>query len=599
KITPAHLDLLSHELSPDDAAGCARAFVIGGEALHREQLAFWQEHAPNTRLINEYGPTETVVGCCVSECSADSGGQSAISIGRPIANTQLHILTPELGLASIGCIGELYIGGDGVCRGYLNRPDLTAERFVPDPFGSEPGARLYRTGDLCRYLPDGNIEFLGRIDHQVKVRGFRIELGEIESVLLACPGVREAVVLAREDAPGHKRLVAYVVADDKETGRQGERETSGLSTQHSALSTGSSALSTQHSALLRAKLPDYMVPSAYVYLEALPLTPNGKVDRKALPAPDGPVAESTFEAPTSHVEETLAAIWSQVLRLERVGIRDNFFELGGDSILSIQIVSRAKQSGLTLTPRQVFQHQTIAELAAVAGEESEIEAEQGEVTGDAALTPIQRWFFEQQLAEPHHFNQARLLKLRSEVTAEMVELAAAELVRHHDALRLRFARTPEGGWTQRIASVEEANEAPVFTMQASSLSTQHSALSTLQASLHLEHGPIARIAYLDMGPGEEARLLIAIHHLAVDGVSWRVLLEDLQTLLEQSVSGSSSGAASSAPTLPHSHTPTLRLPPKTTSLRAWSQRLQEYASSSELGKEAEYWLRPMPAVAPL
>jgi amino acid adenylation domain-containing protein len=216
KITPAHLDLLRHELNPDEVVGRTRTFIVGGEALLWEQVSFWRKRAPHTRIINEYGPTETVVGCCVYECGPDSPAswpQGGVPIGRPIANTQLYVLDTRMSPTPVGVPGELYIGGDGLARGYLGRPDLTAERFVPDPFSEHAGLRLYRTGDRVRYLSDGNLEFLGRIDHQVKIRGFRIELGEIENALRSHPGVREAVVLAREEAAGQKRLVAYVVGN--------------------------------------------------------------------------------------------------------------------------------------------------------------------------------------------------------------------------------------------------------------------------------------------------------------------------------------------------------------------------------------------------
>src|SRR5439155_15016786 len=237
---------------------------------------------------------------------------------------------------------------DGLARGYLNRPDLTAEKFVPDPLSAGPGARLYRTGDLARYLPDGSIEFLGRKDHQVKLRGFRIELGEIESVLARHPGVRDAVVMVREDHPGEKRLVAYV------TGRDGQTVQVGALRDH-----------------VKRRLPGYMVPSAFVTLEKLPLSPNGKVDRRALSAPEpaDQLSAEGFVAPRTPAEAQLAELWAAVLRVDRVGVHDNFFELGGDSIISIQIVPRAAQSGIRFPPRQLFQHQTVAELAAVAGSE--------------------------------------------------------------------------------------------------------------------------------------------------------------------------------------------------------------------------------------
>jgi len=250
-------------LSAGEEAGYPRALIIGGEALMGESLLFWQQHAPETRIINEYGPTETVVGCCVYEVGRGQRIEGAVPIGRPIANTQLYILNGYLQPVPVGVAGELFIGGAGVARGYLNRPELTAERFIADPFSSEPTARLYKTGDLARYLVNGTIEYIGRIDDQVKIRGFRIELGEVEAVLNQHATVRDAAVMLREDEPGDKRLVSYVVPAQNEV----------------------TPVFSELRGFLSEKLPEYMVPSAYVVVDEIPLTPNGKVDRRALPAP--------------------------------------------------------------------------------------------------------------------------------------------------------------------------------------------------------------------------------------------------------------------------------------------------------------------------
>jgi len=312
--------------------------LCGGEALPRELAAPLM--VKGSSLWNLYGPTETTIWSTL--CRVDSK-ERRISIGHPIANTQIYILDSHLQPVPIGVPGDLYIGGDGLARGYLNRPDLTKERFIPNPFSDEPGARLYKTGDLARYLPDGNIEFLGRIDGQVKIRGFRIELGEIENVLGQAPGVREAVVLAREDTPGEKRLVAYMVPDRKLSLPTGELRT-----------------------FLKEKLPEYMVPSAFVVLERLPLTPNGKVDRKALPAPDTsrPDFSGAFVAPRNSVEEVLAGIWTDVLKLECVNVHDNFFDLGGHSLLAIRVISRVRQAFRIEIPlRALFENPTVAGLA--------------------------------------------------------------------------------------------------------------------------------------------------------------------------------------------------------------------------------------------
>ncbi len=340
KITPAHLDILSQLLPTEQLEGQTKALIIGGEALSANQIDFWRNHAPSTRLINEYGPTETVVGCCVYEVNNQTPLSGGISIGRPIANTQLYILEQHLQSVPIGVIGELYIGGAGLARGYLNRPELTSEKFITSPF--DPEKRLYKTGDLARYRSDGNIEYLGRIDQQVKIRGFRIELGEIESALAQHPEVRETVVLLREDiAKNERRIAAYVVTEQK-----------------AVISVNELRL------FLKNKLPEYMVPSAFVMLETLPLTPNGKVDRHALPAPISPDLAANHQAPQSEVEKTIAKVWKQVLHLDKVGIHDNFFEIGGHSLLVVQVNNKLKEIlNRDLSVVEIFQNPTIKSLA--------------------------------------------------------------------------------------------------------------------------------------------------------------------------------------------------------------------------------------------
>jgi len=972
KIAPAQLEILGHLLPQKQVTTGTKAFIIGGEALSAKIVSFWHAIAPETKLINEYGPTETVVGCCVYEVSAHTSLSGSIPIGRPIANTQLYILDRYLQPVPIGVGGELHIGGAGLARGYLNRWELTAEKFIPNPYSDQPGARLYKTGDRARYLPDGNIEYLGRIDNQVKIRGYRIELGEIEETLRQHSAVRDAVAIARDDTSGNKRLVAYVVqnagfkgtnetvagsewdaerisnwqsvfndsyrqtpsdrngifnivgwnssytdlplsetemrewldltierilalqpqrvleigcgtglllfriaphcaeywgadfsqiaidsieqqlrsgeqnlpqvkllhkeaqdfegiepesfdlvilnsvvqyfpsadyllrvlsqaakvvrnggsifigdvrnlallkafhlsvqlhqaSDDlpvahllqrvqkriaqeqelilnpgffsgfkgqfpnissvqvqpkygkfcneltmfrydvilrvgQETGqiypptmngwidwqqqeltlksaRQLLEETqpealgfrrvpnallnseikalellkldsapqtagqlkevlqsldpeSGINpealselahelqysveiswlngspdgsydaifykaiapsfSQTSAFSRkalnafannplqvqADRELVPQLRDYLHKKLPEYMVPAVFVTLESLPLTPNGKVDRQALPAPDRdrPELEEAFAAPSTAIEKILAEIWAQVLGLGQVGIDDNFFELGGDSILSIQVISQANRAGLRLTPKQLFQHQTIAQLAAVADTTGTQQSEQGLIIGDVPLTPIQHWFFEQNLSDPHHWNQTVLLELRQPLEPALIESVLQELLKHHDALRLRFAGG-ESGWQQEIANPDEV--APFTCIDLSSLPPEEreaafqTAATQLQASLNLSEGPLLRAALFDLGKHQPNRLLLTIHHLAVDGVSWRILIEDFQTAYGQI-----------------SRDETVALPPKTTSFKQWAERLHEWARSPELQAEFDYW----------
>jgi amino acid adenylation domain-containing protein/non-ribosomal peptide synthase protein (TIGR01720 family) len=565
KITVAEFvpSMLSVLLEEDGIANCdcLKRIFAGGEALPPElQERFFARLGAD--LYNTYGPTEASVDVTHWRCERGGDEAGPVPIGRPIDNLQVYLLDADLQLIPMGLPGELHIGGVGLARGYLNRPELTAEKFIPHPFSQEPGARLYKTGDLARYLPDGNLEFLGRIDHQVKLRGFRIELGEVEAALGQHPAVREAVVLLREDDPGAKRLVAYLATAQEPSPSISELR-----------------------GFLKERLPEYMIPSAFVMLEALPVTSSGKVDRRALPAPSEarPELERVYVAPSSAAEETLAGIWAQTLKIESVGVHDNFFELGGDSILSIQVIAKANQAGLRLTPKQLFEHQTIAELAAVAGLSRAIEAEQGLVTGPVPLTPIQRWFFEQQFPDTHHYNQAILLEAPEVLNPALLERAVGQLLAHHDALRLRFVRE-DSGWKQVNAGPDEnlwdkMPSCPTFSRvdlsrlpEAEQPSAIEAAATELQASLNLEAGPLLRVAHFDLDANRPGRLLLIIHHLAVDGVSWRILLEDLQTAYLQLSRGDA-----------------IQLPPKTTSFKQWAKRLLEHAQSEAMRPELDYW----------
>ncbi|NMG07610.1 non-ribosomal peptide synthetase [Brasilonema sp. UFV-L1] len=354
KITPAHLKILSHLFASEQVNIQTQAFIIGGEALSEKVTSFWQKHAPATRLINEYGPTETVVGCCIYEVGKQSLRGGDIPIGRPISNTQIYILDSHLQPVPVGVAGELYIGGDGLARGYLNRPELTQEKFVPNPFDfskvkSMPlseakgqKSKLYKTGDLARYLPDAKIEFLGRIDQQVKVRGFRIELGEIEAALNTHPQIQQAVVIATEDIFDKKRLVAYFVSSDESLTTNQIRE------------------------FLKQKLPEYMVPNVFVTLDTLPLTSNGKIDRFALPAPDKEITLSTeaYVKPQTELERMIATIWQEVLQVEKVGLYDSFFDLGGHSLLLIKVHNKLREIfNQDISILEMFKHPTVSSFA--------------------------------------------------------------------------------------------------------------------------------------------------------------------------------------------------------------------------------------------
>ncbi len=504
-----------------------RQIIAGGEALTPELRDRALERLPVAALDNTYGPTEVTIDTTRWVC-APGQEPHRVPIGWPIANSRLYVVDPELRPLPVGVAGELLVGGAGVSRGYLRRPGLTAERFVPDPFGGEPGERLYRTGDLVRWLSDGTLDFLGRLDHQVKIRGFRIELGEIEVALAALPGVRDAVVVAREG-----RLVAYVVGDVVVEGLRRS---------------------------LGERLPDYMVPAVFVKLAALPLTSNEKVDRKALPAPE-PGTASGYVAPRTRQEEVLAAVWAQVLRLPRVGVNDNFFELGGDSILSVQIVARARQAGLVFTVRQIFEYQTVAGLALHATVTDAVgAADSGPVSGEVPLTPIQRWFFEQGFADPHHFNQALLLEPREPLDPAALERALATVVEHHDALRMRFdGPRQENAHPEPVTPFHQVDHAGLPAARWDE--AFEAAAAAIQAGFDLSAGPLTRLCLFADDPGE--RLLWVTHHLVVDGISWRLLVEDLEAAYRQAT-----------------------LPPRTTSFQEWSRRLSAY--SGQAG-ELDYW----------
>ncbi|MDT4812896.1 Linear gramicidin synthase subunit B [compost metagenome] len=526
--------------------------ITGGEALTGEHLQRIRAAFTPASFFNAYGPTETVVMplACLAPDQLEEGA-SGVPIGSLVGARSGCILDADLAPLPQGAAGELYLGGAGLARGYHQRPALTAERFVPDPFGVA-GARLYRSGDRVRQRDDGLVEYLGRIDQQVKVRGFRIELGEIEARLREHPAVDDVAVLAL-DTPAGKQLAGYVATATAGLGEAARVE-----------------LREALKAHLRAQLPDYMVPAHLLLLPELPLTPNGKLDRRALPAPDPEQDRQAYLAPRSELECRLATIWSEVLNVGQVGLGDNFFELGGDSILSIQVVSRARQAGIHFTPRDLFQHQTVQALAGVAQRVDEALREQGPQTGATPLTPIQHWFLEQDLAAAQHWNQALLLAPAGRLDALYLEQALQRLLEHHDSLRLSF-RHVDGRWQAEYRAPGEGSEGLLWQKRADDLDDCQALFSEAQRSLDLEHGPLLRAVLVEDEVGQQ-KLLLAIHHLAVDGVSWRMLLEDLQTSYRQLLAGQP-----------------LALPTRTSSLRDWAARLEAYAASEPLREELGWW----------
>ncbi|MBJ2179845.1 non-ribosomal peptide synthase/polyketide synthase [Pseudomonas veronii] len=523
-FVPSMLQAFIHEPGVQACTGLKR-IVCSGEALPLDAQSQVFAKLPQAALFNLYGPTEAAID--VTHWSCVDEGADSVPIGRPIANLHTYVLDAQLNPVPAGVSGELYLGGSGLARSYHRRAALTAERFVPSPFAD--GARVYRTGDRVCQRADGVIEYLGRLDHQVKLRGLRIELGEIETRLLQHPGVREAVVLVQ----GGKQLVAYMVLE-------GEAPT-------------------DLKAWLLGSLPEYMVPTHMLHLDQLPVTANGKLDRKALPVPDA-AAQQAYSAPQSPVQQALAAIWGDVLGIPQVGLDDNFFELGGDSIISIQVVSRARQAGIRLSPRDLFQYQSVRSLALVATFEQAASVDQGPVSGEVMLTPVQQSFFAQAIPVREHWNQSLLLIPREALEPARLDAALTQVINHHDALRLRFVEQAEG-WQQTHAAPIAA---PGLWQSRASDDTELAALcEAAQRSLDLEQGPLLRAALVSMADGTQ-RLLLVVHHLVVDGVSWRILLEDLQQ------------AYGAAP-----------LPAKTCAYQVWARQLQAHAQT--LDAQLAYW----------
>ena len=517
--------------------------IIGGEALSPSHVNRIRNVCPEVSIWNGYGPTEnTTFSTCLH---IQKTYELSIPIGRPVGNSTAFILNQWGVLQPVGAVGELCVGGDGVARGYLGRPDLTKEKFVPHPFA--PGDRLYRTGDLARWLSDGTIEYVGRIDDQVKVRGYRVELGEIETALRQIDGVKEAAVLARTAQTGSKELFGYI-----------------------SVKAGTNA--EQVRSLLARSLPNYMIPAYIIEMETLPLTSNGKLNRKALPEPDV-ASKQTYIPPRNELEEQLALIWQEVLGIQRIGIEDSFFELGGDSIKALQVSARLGRYGLSLQVSDLFRHPKIKDLSPFIRKSERI-IEQGPIQGDVPWTPVQQWFFSQDIEERHHFNQSVMLFHSGRLSENALRPALKKLAEHHDALRMVY-RNDDRRWIQINQGIHESQ---LYSLRISDLSQSESGWETkikqevadLQQSINLQEGPLLHAALFKTLTGDY--LFLAIHHLVVDGVSWRILLEDLSAGYQQAAAGQ-----------------TIQLPPKTDSYQEYARRIQEYAQSSKLIREEAYW----------
>jgi amino acid adenylation domain-containing protein/non-ribosomal peptide synthase protein (TIGR01720 family) len=703
KIVPSHLQALQSGSRPA-AVLPKKLLVLGGDGARREWIGKVREMAPEMAILNHYGPTETTVGVLTNPIIG-TPERAILPLGKPLPNSRVYVLDARMRVLPVGVPGELYIGGAQVARGYLNRPELTAERFVDSPFVA--GDRLYRTGDRVRWLADGTIEFLGRVDDQVKIRGFRVELGEIEAALRQHPRVSAVAVVAREDVPGEKRLAGYVVADGRAPtvaelrafllerlpdymvpaawavldalplNRNGKVDRHALPAPdaHAAAAHPSAPRTALETALAevwaevlrvgkvglhdnffelggdsiqaikvisRLRKREVKLTSRQLFehqtiaklsalLDSAPRTPVertlAEVWSEVLRVERVGVNDNFFElggdsiqaikvisrlrkrevkltsrqlfdhqtiaalaavldrAPANPAEQVLAEVWAEVLRVESVGVDDNFFELGGDSILAIKVISRLRKRGIRLTSRQLFEHRTVRTLAAVAAAEPGAEAAVGAAVSAAApLTPIQRSFFERGLPNPSHYNQSMLLRVRDRLDAGAVEGALAALLAHHDALRLRFRPAADGSWTQETGGA--AAKAPFDTVDLSALphaaraAAVEAVCAERQASLDIAAGALMRAVLFECGADEPQRLFVCIHHLAVDGVSWRILLEDLETAVGQLQAGRP-----------------VALGEKTTSFTRWAARLAEHAASGALNAEAAYWTDAARAVA--
>ncbi|MFI5511751.1 amino acid adenylation domain-containing protein, partial [Mycobacterium sp. NPDC051804] len=553
-LVAEHVDVLTQTpsaaavLSPHGLDGVA--LVVAGEACPPELVDRW---APGRVMINAFGPTETTMVVMLSAPLA--AGSGAPPIGVPVPGAALFVLDPWLRAVPPGVVGELYVAGEGLAYGYVGRAGLSASRFVACPFADVDAKRMYRTGDLVSWGADGQLRYVGRADEQVKIRGYRIELGEIQAALNALAGVGQAVVVAREDRPGDKRLVGYVTETD-----------------------GSTADTVAIRAQLGERLPTYMVPTAVVVLEALPLTVNGKLDTRALPAPEY-IDADRYRAPESAVEEILAGIYAQVLGMERVGVDDSFFELGGDSILSMQVVARARAAGLVCRPKDLFAEQTVARLARVARVIDDDTGIIDEGLGPVVATPIMRWLQDMQ-GPVEEFNQTMVVQSPTGATEADVAVVLQALLDRHAMLRCRVGDDSVGGWAMTVPEPGSVQGTQCLQVVEA---LDDAAVEAARSRLN----PAAGMLLSALWVAPTGQLVLIVHHLAVDGVSWRILLEDLNIAWAQHHSGQS-----------------IVLPVGGTSFARWSALLAEYAHNPDVVAQADVWRQvtatpaALPAVQP-
>ncbi|WP_175693243.1 non-ribosomal peptide synthetase [Burkholderia ambifaria] len=500
ELVPSYLSaVLDHASERPALMRHLRHLLVTGEMVSPALVKRWFDVFPDIAVVNAYGPAEASDDVAQHRMTC-APTTPYVPVGKPVRNVRIYVVDPQMNLCPIGVPGELCVSGVAVGRGYLNNEAATREAFVEDPFHPDRGVRLYRTGDIGCYLPDGSIVLHGRKDHQLKIRGYRIELAEIDNALAAIPEIRQAAALDYRDDAGRAALCAYV-----------------------AFRAGASLSDAEIAAALSATLPDYMVPGIYVVLDALPLSSNGKIDRKALPLLDRARLSAAGQAPTlprTPTETLLCRIWGEALGIPAPGIHDNFFALGGDSILSMRIVSLAAKAGLKLTTRLIFQHPTVAELAAVATRATLGAAEFVASSGPLPLTPIQKDFFAQRKDDQDQYNQAVLLDVPADFDPMLLRQALRHAVKWHDALRLRF-RAGASGWIQEVV---DDPEIPVGVVEIGrDQLAQH--VAHAHASLNLSDGPVVRADLFRVDEGRSLRLLLVAHHLVIDGVSWGALLE--------------------------------------------------------------------------
>ncbi|MED1146290.1 non-ribosomal peptide synthetase [Bacillus paralicheniformis] len=544
-LVPILYRTLLDVLQPEDVQ-TLRLVTLGGEAIEPNLLERSFSLSPDIEISNEYGPTESSI---TATAARRLKREENITIGRPIGYTNVYILKGDH-LQPIGVTGELCITGPGLARGYINLPEQTAKAFVQDPF--HPDQRMYRTGDLAKWLPDGTLQYVGRMDEQVKIRGYRIEIKEVEAALSGLAVVKEAAVVDSVTAAGHKELCAYIVVED-----------------------GADCGMVRKA--LAKKVPSYMVPAFFQTLDALPTMPNGKLNKPALAKiPHKGETRQTFTAPATDIEKELAAIWRGVLGVDKIGIVESFFELGGDSIKALQVSARLHQSGKQLAVKDIFSHPTIQELAPYV-RLSQQPISQASVEGEMTWSPVQKWFLSQDIKEAHHFNQSVMLHRSNPLDEDALRKTLKAITVHHDALRLICAKDEQGNLRlyNRPANIGEDQlyNLRIFNLAGEPKDHEHiikHQVRELQKAMDLENGPLVQVGLFRSSEGDD--LFLAIHHLAVDGISWRIILEDLASVYEQAIRGDD-----------------IALPPKTASFQTYTEQLAKYAESRRLLQQADYW----------